>query len=57
MRSLDAAIDELERAIVADYRHDPVGRLAASFPGVSALAASAILARLPLALLAFGHSL
>jgi transposase len=45
LRSLDAAIDELERAIVADHRRDPVSRLAASVPGVGALAASAILAR------------
>ncbi len=47
LRSLDAAIDELERAIVADYRRDPVSRLAASVPGVGALAASAILASAP----------
>ena len=33
LRSLDAAIDELERAIVADHRRDPVSRLtAASVP-------------------------
>ena len=44
---LDAAIDELERAIVADHRRDPVSRLAASVPGVGALAASAILASAP----------
>ena len=42
LRSLDAAIDELERAIAADHRRDPVSRLAASVPGVGALAASAI---------------
>jgi hypothetical protein len=30
LRSLDAAIDELERVIVADHRRDPVSRLAAS---------------------------
>jgi transposase len=47
LRSLDAAIDELERAIVADHRRDPVSRLAASVPGVGALAASAILASAP----------
>jgi transposase len=45
--SLDAAIDELERAIAADHRRDPVSRLAASVPGVGALAASAILASAP----------
>jgi Phage integrase family len=32
LRSLDAAIDELERTIVADHRRDPVIRLAASVP-------------------------
>ena len=48
LRSLDAAIDELERAIVADHRRDPVSRLAASVPGVGALAASAILASAPI---------
>ena len=47
LRSLDAAIDELQRAIVADHRRDPVSRLAASVPGVGALAASAILASAP----------
>jgi transposase len=47
LRGLDAAIDELERAIVADHRRDPVSRLAASVPGVGALAASAILASAP----------
>lgn len=47
LRSLDAAIDELERGIVADHRRDPVSRLAASVPGVGALAASAILASAP----------
>ena len=47
LRSLDAAIDELERAIVADHRRDPASRLAASVPGVGALAASAILASAP----------
>jgi transposase len=47
LRSLDAAIDELERTIVADHRRDPVSRLAASVPGVGALAASAILAGAP----------
>jgi transposase len=47
LRSLDAAIDELETAIVADHRRDPVSRLAASVPGVGALAASAILASAP----------
>jgi hypothetical protein len=47
LRSLDAAIDELGRAIVADHRRDPVSRLAASVPGVSALAASVILASAP----------
>ena len=47
LRSLDAAIDELERAIAADHRRDPVSRLAASVPGVGALAASAILASAP----------
>src|SRR5271166_6042220 len=47
LRSLDAAIDELERAIVVDHRRDPVSRLAASVPGVGALAASAILASAP----------
>ena len=47
LRSLDAAIDELERAIVADHRRDPVSQLAASVPGVGALAASAILASAP----------
>jgi len=47
LRSLDAAIDELERVIVADHRRDPVSRLAASVPGVGALAASAILASAP----------
>jgi Transposase IS116/IS110/IS902 family len=45
LRSLDAAIDELER--VADHRRDPVSRLAASVPGVGVLAASAILASAP----------
>jgi transposase len=33
LRSLDAAIDELERAIVADHRRNPVSRLAAGVPG------------------------
>ena len=47
LRSLDAAIDELELAIVADHRRDPVSRLAASVPGVGALATSAILASAP----------
>ena len=47
LRSLDAATDELERAIVANHRRDPVSRLAASVPGVGALAASAILASAP----------
>ena len=47
LRSLDAAIDALERAIVADHRRDPVSRLAAGVPGVGALAASAILASAP----------
>jgi transposase len=47
LRSLDAAIDELERAIVADHRRDPVSLLAASVPGVGAIAASAILASAP----------
>ena len=32
LRSLDTAIDELERAIVADHRRDPVSRLAVERP-------------------------
>jgi transposase len=39
LRSLDAVIDELERAIVADHRRDPISRLAVSIPGMGALAA------------------
>jgi hypothetical protein len=39
LRPLDATIDELERATVADHRRDPVSRLAGSVPGVGALAA------------------
>jgi hypothetical protein len=46
-QSLDAAIDELKRAIVADHRRDLISRLAASVPGVGALAASATLASAP----------
>jgi hypothetical protein len=34
-QSLDAAIDELEHAIVADHRRDPIGRLAARTHRVS----------------------
>ncbi len=47
MRALDAAVDQLERAIVAGHRRDPASRLAAGVPGVGALAASAILASAP----------
>jgi transposase len=47
LRSLEAAIDQLERAIVVAHRRDPVSRLAAGVPGVGALAASAIRASAP----------
>jgi transposase len=41
-------VEELaERAAAADHRRDPVSRLAASVPGIGALAASAILASAP----------
>ncbi len=46
-RSLVEATDELVSAIVANHRRYPVIRLAASVPGVGALAASAILASAP----------
>jgi len=47
LRSLDAAIEQLEHAILSSHRRDPVSRLAAEVPGVGALAASAILASAP----------
>ena len=47
LRSLNAAIDELERVIGAVHGRDPVSRLLVAVPGIGVLAASAILASAP----------